>query len=400
MFFRIFFFCFLLANVFGEEPIVLFVGTRPEAIKVIPIYEKLKERNIPAVLCSTGQHAELLQSVLDLFNCQPTYDFQIMKPGQDLSYVTAEVIKKSQELFRKINPSLVIVQGDTASAVSAALAAFFEKIPVAHIEAGLRSNNLNSPFPEEMNRRILTLLSDYHFAPTAEAVLNLLNEDIEKASIFLTGNTIVDSLLHIQNKIDRGEILPSNTITDILDKSMGQKSLLLTAHRRESFGHGLKQIFSAIKEALDHYPHLHVIYPTHPNPAISQMLLEMEMHNLPNLTLLPPLPYQDLVYLLNRVDAIATDSGGIQEEGVSLNKLVFVLRNETDRPEGITKGTAYLVGTDKQNILDHITQFMDGSLDIKASGSSIFGDGTAADQIVDSIEKILLEKNSHSAEIP
>lgn len=396
MMLRVVVFCLFLANIFGQSPIVLVVGTRPEAIKMVPIYQELKQRNLPVVLCSTGQHAELLDSVFDLFDITPQCHFNIMKPGQNLTYITVEVLEKSQELFNELKPALIVVQGDTTSALSAALAAFYARIPVAHVEAGLRTNNLSSPFPEEVNRRILTLLADYHFAPTEEAVHTLLNEGVDPTRVFHTGNTIVDALFNIMNKIEVGELLPSPELVGILKEQQEKqhRTLLLTAHRRESFGEGLMQIFSAIKSALNRYPNLHVIYPVHPNPAIQRLLKQMDMEHLPNLSLLPPLPYHDLVYLLHHVDGIATDSGGIQEEGVSLNKPVFVLRNETDRPEGVSRGTAFLVGTKKEAILDRIAQFMDGTLFTKTPDSSIYGDGSAAERIANILEKALFATES------
>lgn len=360
---------------------------------MIPIYRALQEENIPTFLCSTGQHASLLTDALKVFEVTPDVDLKIMKPDQDLAYVTEIVLNKTKELFKQIDPTLVIVQGDTTSAMSAALAAFYLKIPVVHVEAGLRSGNIQAPFPEEMNRRVITLLASLHFAPTETSVKHLLAEGIKPESVFCTGNTVVDSLQIMLQKLNTGELIPSQALSAAIanHRAEGRKILLLTAHRRESFNGGLKQIFSAVKKTLADNPNLFIIYPMHPNPVIQKTLQEAELHSMPNILVTEPLPYSDLVYVLNAADGVLTDSGGIQEEAVSLNKPVLVLRNETDRPEGIQEGFAILVGTDEAKIVEGVQKMItQGSKSQESPHPLPYGDGQAAKEIVRIIKKEFL----------
>ncbi len=383
----------LSLHVFAAAPgsVLLIVGTRPEAIKMIPLYQKLKEEHIPALLCSTGQHTELLEDVLKIFDVKPDYELNIMKPGQDLFHITETVLEKTKILFEKIKPSLVLVQGDTTSAMAAALAAFYLNIPVGHVEAGLRTGNMRAPFPEEMNRRFIGLIATYHFAPTSLAASNLKKEGIGPDSLFLTGNTVIDALHLIKARIREGSLKPTPLLVETIEKEkkLNHKILLLTAHRRESFEGGLLQIFTAVNKAVKEYPNLFVIYPKHPNPAIQKVIVESEIDKNPNVLIVPALSYQDMVYVLDSVDAVATDSGGVQEEAVSLNKPVLVLRNETDRSEGVQNGGAILVGTQEAKIYEELGKIMNETAKRNSDSSGIYGDGQASQKIADVIKKHL-----------
>lgn len=368
------------------DPVTLVVGTRPEIIKMVPVYWELKRLGIPTRLCSTGQHADLLQELFQIFQVQPDDCLQVMRPGQDLAYVTSAVLEKTTQLFREIHPRVVVVQGDTASAFAAALAAFYLQIPVAHIEAGLRSGNWMKPFPEEMNRRAISLMSSLHFAPTKQSHDILLREGISPERIFCTGNTVVDTLYWMIRSLETGAQKPNPSLEKLLQETRqtGQKILLLTAHRRESFHGGIEQIFEAIRELLLQDPTITVFYPVHPNPTIRQAIVQAGLPNLPRLHLLPPLPYPDLVYLLHAADAVATDSGGVQEETISLGKRVAVLRNETDRPEGLEEGLARLTGCSKTAILESIRWLLSPPPSHTLHpfiGNSPFGDGKAGERI-------------------
>ena len=371
-------------------PVFLIVGTRPEAIKVLPVYQALRARQVPTVLCSTGQHAEMLTEVFSIFDVKPDVELHVMKPGQDLTYLTTSVLTKVQEVIARIKPSLVVVQGDTTSAMAGALAAFYEKVPVAHIEAGLRTGNLQAPFPEELNRRVITLLSTLHFPPTPAAAEQLECEGISKERIFCTGNTVVDALYSIVGKLQTGTLEPLPSLVDLVQaqKKANKTLILLTAHRRESFDGGLLRIFSTMKLALQQDPSLFVVFPAHPNPIVQKALRDSGLDAMANIAIFPPLSYPNLVYLLESSSGVATDSGGISEEAVSLHKPVLILRNETDRPEGVLVGDALLVGTDEEKILSGLQWIMKRPSN-GAESSSPFGDGKASERIAQVVEKYL-----------
>lgn len=375
------------------SPVVLMVGTRPEAIKVLPVYEALQSKGIPTVLCSTGQHRELLEEVFSLYGIQPDYDFQVMKPNQDLFYLTTEIMEKTKELFQDLKPSMVVVQGDTTSVMAATLAAFYLKIPVAHVEAGLRSGNLQRPFPEELNRRIVTLGATLHFAPTEYAAEALKREGVDSSKIFITGNPVVDALHGIVKKLHDGKLHATEMVREVVEANRDRKLILLTAHRRESFGEGLTNIFQAVKKALERDPNLFVIYPRHPNPNITEALKASKLDQMENIWITSSLPYQDLVYILDSVDGVATDSGGIQEEAVSLNKTTLVLREETDRPEAIHLGTAYLVGTEYGKVFRSIRSIEKSPPKKMDSDKSPYGDGHASMRIAHQIAVFLKEQS-------
>lgn len=374
----------------NEKPVVLMVGTRPEAIKMIPLYQALKNANVPTLLCSTGQHRELLDEVMNFYGVEPDCDFHLMKPGQDLFHITENAMKKAREFFDQVKPSLVVVQGDTTSAMSSALAAFYLKIPVAHLEAGLRSHNLQRPFPEELNRRVISLCASLHFAPTEHSAELLRSEGFPDEAITITGNTVVDALYGIVERVESGLIAPNWDVVGKISeqKKLGKKIMLLTAHRRESFDGGIEEIFKAVKRAMIEDPNLFVFYPRHPNPAITKALTSVHLDEMPGIHITSSIPYQDLVYVMNACDLIATDSGGIQEEGVSLGKPTFVLRNETDRPEGLKHGTAVLVGTDQEKIFKSI-QSVKKTTTGNEKHPSPYGDGHAAEKCVAKIKEFL-----------
>lgn len=374
-----------------KGPVVLIVGTRPEAIKMIPVYMALKRQKIATVLCSTGQHREMIDEIFTLFSLQADFDLKIMIPDQDLFHVTQEVLSKTQSLFKELQPSLVVVQGDTTSAMTAALSAFYLKIPVAHVEAGLRTKNIYAPFPEEVNRHIISVIATYHFAPTKLAVSRLLEEGVSEKSIFCTGNTVVDALQSVLAKIEKKEIAPSQVIAETIKKCLRErkKIVLLTAHRRESFNGGLKQIFTAIKKALEIHPELFIIYPMHPNPYIQEVVFKEKLADVQNMLITSPLSYHDIVFLLSAADGVLTDSGGIQEEAISMQKPVLILRNETDRSEGLQEGLVELVGTDVAKIVAGIDRIVNGQAADKNSRSSIYGDGQASKRIVQVVQKFL-----------
>lgn len=363
------------------KPVVLVVGTRPEGIKMIPVYLALKKAGIPTLLCSTMQHTQLLSEVFDIFGVTPDFVLNVMRMGQDLFYVTQSILQKSKELFLQLDPAMVLVHGDTTTTMASAMAAFYLKIPVGHVEAGLRTDTLLSPFPEEMNRRVTATLSGYHFAPTAAAMANLLAQGVQRSHIFCVGNTVVDALRLMRTKIDQQEVTVNSRLQKLIQQCKKQKKkiLLLTAHRRESFDGGLVQIFSAIKERLQKDKNLFCFYPYHPNPNVIKAMHKVGLATLDNIALVEPVPYQDMINVMLAADVVITDSGGLQEEAVSLGKSVLVLRETTERAEGMWAGLAHLVGTDK----DAIITALDATLksDLKKSVTAVYGDGYAAEKI-------------------
>jgi UDP-N-acetylglucosamine 2-epimerase (non-hydrolysing) len=383
-----------------QNPIVLVVATRPDAIKLAPIYLQLKKANLPVVLCSTTQHRHLLQQVLELFNLSPDISLDIMKDNQSLAYITDSVLQKLSDLFKQITPQLVIVQGDTTSAYAAALAAFYQQLPIAHVEAGLRTGNLYAPFPEELNRVFITQISSLHFAPTPLPVLNLLHEGVTSNKIFCVGNTIVDALHLIRNGIETGRINITPSLLQLVKncKSQYKRMVLLTTHRRESFGHGIKQTLSAIKKYATLHPEVCIVFPIHPNPQVGAVVQSLLLHNCKNIFCLDPLAYNDLVYILSAVDWVITDSGGIQEEASCLGKQVIVLREHTERVEIIWEGLATMVGTNYQAILDALETLHARHENV--SSRFVYGDGKAAERIVAIIRKNLSQLKILPAQIP
>jgi UDP-N-acetylglucosamine 2-epimerase (non-hydrolysing) len=366
-----------------KNPIVLVVGTRAETIKLLPVYLALKQAGFPTLLCATFQHSELLKQVCNIFKVIPDFNLGIMRKNQDLFYITQAVLEKTRKVYQQVKPSLVIVHGDTTTTMAAALAAFYLHIPIAHVEAGLRTGDMQAPFPEEMNRKVVGQIANYHFAPTAFSTANLLAEGVARERVFCTGNTIVDALYWIRNCIRQGSVSVDQEIVDHVTacKQQGKKMVLLTAHRRESFNGGLLRVFQTIKQFAYAHPDVEIFYPYHPNPNVIAAIEASKINNISNVWIHKPLLYKDLIYLLMAVDWVATDSGGIQEEAVSLGKLVLVLRDKTERWEGVWEGSEILVGTNKKRLLEKMEEIykMD---DASITPSSVYGDGNASKTIV------------------
>jgi UDP-N-acetylglucosamine 2-epimerase (non-hydrolysing) len=380
-----------------EKPVLLVVGTRPEGIKMMPVYSALKKAGIPTLLCCTGQHSTLLTQVFDLFNVAPDIDFGITRPGQNLEYITANVLQKTGELLRTVHPALVLVQGDTTSAMAAAMAAFYEGIPVGHVEAGLRTYNLASPFPEEMNRRVIRLFATYHFAPTPQAAAFLLAERVEHTRVFCTGNTVVDALQSIQKCLEQNLMSIEQPIIDLIayGKKHGKKIMLLTVHRRESFAGGIATVLQTIKKFLQEHPEVVCVYPYHPNPVVVETIKDTALSGVANMKLLEPLAYKELVYLLLHADLVVTDSGGIQEEATSIGKTTLILRENTERMEGVWAGLAQLVGTDETKIMYALTAWLSDEK-VSITHHTFFGDGCASERIADIINSELFTPSKYA----
>lgn len=368
-----------------KDPIVVIAGTRPEAIKMVPVYLALKQAQLPLFLCATMQHDQLLYDVFNLFNIVPDIDLGVMRINQDLFYITQSLLQKSKELYQRIKPSLVLVQGDTTSSMACALAAFYMRIPIGHIEAGLRTYDITAPFPEESNRRFIAAMASFHFAPTQQTANHLIAEGINSQSIYCTGNTVVDALRIAKDAISKGLMCVSEKIKQQIICCKHAKVILFTMHRRESFNGSLVQVLQTLVTFLKNNPTVYCFYPYHPNPHVINAIKEVGLTDLPNCFLSEPLIYPDLVYLLDRADLVVTDSGGIQEEAVSLGKTVLVLREKTERQEGIVCGLAHLVGTDVHVMQEYLSKYIhELPLD---NVCTVYGDGYAANRIVEIIEK-------------
>lgn len=357
-------------------------GTRPEAIKMIPVILAIK--SFPMEFCCrvvvTGQHRHMLDQVLGLFKIKADYDLDIMSAGQTLTDITVKVLKGLESVFTKELPDLVLVHGDTTTAAAAALSAFYKKIPVGHVEAGLRSFDKLNPYPEELNRVIADAICNLHFAPTSSSKENLLNENIRTENIFVTGNTGIDTLKMAIENIERGQFpLPEEKIVSLTKNPF----VLVTAHRRENFGNSFANICEAISEISDLYPHNSFIYPVHPNPNVSETVNKI-LKGKQNIHLLAPLEYNEILYLMNKCLFVLTDSGGLQEEAPSFGKPVLVLRDVTERPEAVEAGTVRIVGTEKANIKKWIQKLFDDEniYRLMANAVNPYGDGNAAKRIV------------------
>ena len=379
------------------KKVLIIFGTRPEAIKMASIIKKLRAEGskLKVVICVTGQHRGMLDQVLTIFDILPDYDLAIMREDQDLFDVTANSLIGLKDVLKNENPDLVLVQGDTTTAFVAALASYYLKIRIAHIEAGLRTYEKYSPYPEEKNRHIISVLVDFHFAPTAAAESNLLKEGIPSEKMWVTGNTVIDALLEVCSR-QESESSMESWITFFKNKynlslrTNNQKLILITGHRRESFGEGLKNICMALKEIAKKREDVTIVYPVHPNPNVKQPVKAILNGN-SNIRLIEPLEYEPFVFLMNQAYLILTDSGGIQEEAPSLGKPVLVMRNTTERPEGIEAGTAKLAGTDRSTIVNEVFKLLDDSIlyNNMAKSMNPYGDGKAAGRIVDIIEQVL-----------
>lgn len=363
---------------------VLFIlGTRPEAIKLAPLFEAAKNaENLEPELCITAQHREMLDQVLDFFGQTADYDLNLMTPGQSLFGITARAIEALEPVLEQSNPDVVIVQGDTTTAFIGALAAYYKQIKVAHVEAGLRTYNKYSPFPEEMNRSLVSRLADYHFAPTDKAAQHLAAEGIDESSIFQVGNTVIDALFLALKTLEKNGVSDIAQFFEFLD--FDRRIVLITGHRRESFGKPFQNIFEAIKTLAQQYPGAQFVYPVHLNPNIRDRVQQV-LGDTKNIHLIEPLSYPYLVWLMNQSYLILTDSGGIQEEAPSLGKPVLVMRDVTERPEGIDAGVSKLVTTDKDLIISSVCELMDDAVAYKAMSGATnpYGDGMSSAKILD-----------------
>ncbi len=383
---------------------VLFVfGTRPEAIKMAPLVKTFQkdEEVFKTLVCVTGQHREMLDQVLRLFEITPDYDLNIMKQGQDLYDITSRVLLGMREVLKDTCPDVVLVHGDTTTSVAAALAAFYQQIPVAHIEAGLRTYNIYSPWPEEMNRQITGRIATYHFAPTELSRDNLIKENVNPNSILVTGNTVIDALHQVVRKIKQDSVLDSELETllrtfgyDVNRLKKGKKLVLITGHRRENFGEGFMGICRAIKYLSEKYENVDFVYPMHLNPHVRQPIHAVfgeDLRNLRNLFFIEPLEYLSFVYLMEKATIVLTDSGGIQEEAPGLGKPVLVMRNTTERPEALKAGTVKLVGTDYSTIITEVSNLLDNQDYYNEMSQALnpYGDGNACDRIVNYIRERL-----------
>lgn len=363
--------------------ILCIVGTRPEAVKMAPVIKVLQnQKGVALQVVATAQHREMLDQVLSLFNIQPDHDLNMMRPNQSLASLTARLIEGLDELFRRIKPDVVLAQGDTTTVMVAALAAFYQKALFGHIEAGLRTGDLNNPFPEEMNRIVAGRLARWHFTPTVSARDNLLREGIADSVIHVTGNTVIDALLDVS----------SRSVEVGLDLTPTQRVILVTAHRRENFGQPLLNIIQALQQIAAANPDVQIVYPVHPNPNIFEPV-HQGLASLPNITLCQPLDYAPFIALMKRSYLILSDSGGVQEEAPALAKPVLVLRAETERPEAVTAGVVRLVGTETATIVAQTQHLLDDQTAYQAlaQGISPYGDGHAAQRIV----KILMQDLAH-----
>jgi UDP-N-acetylglucosamine 2-epimerase (non-hydrolysing) len=361
-------------------------GTRPEAIKMAPLVRQLQTaQGIDSRVCVTAQHRQMLDQVLELFEIRPDHDLDVMRPGQDLFTITNEILQSIRGVYEAERPDAVLVHGDTTTTFAASLAAFYLRIPVGHVEAGLRTGNLLSPWPEEANRRLTGALAQWHFAPTDTARENLRRENVPDAQIVVTGNTVIDALLQVQARL-----ATSASLRDSLARNFpflrGGRLLLITGHRRENFGDGFERICEAIAALARRYPDMDLLYPVHLNPNVREPVNRL-LSNIPNVHLIEPQDYLPFVYLMTRATVILTDSGGIQEEAPSLGKPVLVMRDTTERPEAVAAGTVRLVGTDARAIIAGVSQLLDdrGEYERMSFAHNPYGDGRACERIVDAL---------------
>lgn len=379
------------------KKIMLVFGTRPEAIKMAPLVKEFQKHpdEFQTIVCATGQHRQMLDQVLSLFEIAPDYDLAIMKQGQDLYDVTARVLTGMRDILKEVQPDVVLVHGDTSTSTAAALAAFYQQIPVGHVEAGLRTNNMYSPWPEEMNRQLTGRIATYNFAPTLLSKSNLLKENINPDSIIVTGNTVIDALHQVVAKIKTDANLSAElgmafqqSGYDVTRLDEGRKLILITGHRRENFGDGFIQMCTAIKDLTQKYPDVDFVYPMHLNPNVRKPIHEVfgeDLSNLSNMFFIEPLEYLSFVYLMEKSAIVLTDSGGIQEEAPGLGKPVLVMRDTTERPEALDAGTVKLVGTDYDKILNEVSILLDDDDAYKKMSMAVnpYGDGLACERIID-----------------
>lgn len=370
------------------KKILIVFGTRPEAIKMVPLVKEFEKHTdfFDMKVCVTAQHREMLDQVLELFDIEPDFDLNIMAPGQDLYDITSKVLLGMRNVLNTFKPDIVLVHGDTTTTISTTLAAFYQQIPVGHVEAGLRTGNIYSPWPEEANRLLTTQITKYHFAPTETNKANLLKEHIEEKNIIVTGNTVIDTLFMVLDKIKTDTSLEQNIHTEIKAKGFlitERIIVLVTGHRRENFGDGFLNICSALRELAEQHPEVDFVYPVHLNPNVQKPVREI-LTGIDNVYLIHPLDYLPFVYLLSKAYLVLTDSGGVQEEAPSLGKPVLVMRDTTERPEAVEAGTVLLIGTDKEGIKTNVSSLLESeTLYQKMSyAHNPYGDGNACAKIV------------------
>lgn len=378
------------------KKILLTFGTRPEAIKMAPLILELNKHRdkVKTIVCVTGQHREMLDQVLSIFKIKPDYDLNIMKKGQDLYDITSKVLLGLRDIFKQTQPDIVLVHGDTTTSMAAALAAYYQQIPVGHVEAGLRTYNIYSPWPEEINRQLIDRISNYNFSPTSTSSANLINEGVNKETIHITGNTVIDSLYWVVNKIKFDEQLNIELKDEIktfgydIDRLQGNRRMvLITGHRRENLGDGFIHIAQAIQELSTQFPDVDFVYPMHLNPNVRKSIHEVlgnDLLHFSNMFFIEPLEYLSFIYMMEKADIVLTDSGGIQEEAPSLKKPVLVMRDTTERPEAVEAGTVILVGTDKEKIVSNVSKLLTNHNHYQQMAKAInpYGDGKACERIV------------------
>lgn len=365
-------------------------GTRPEAIKMAPLALKLAEtQGLDARVCVTAQHREMLDQVLELFELKPDYDLDIMKPGQDLTDVTTNILQGMKPVLADFKPDVVLVHGDTATTFATSLAAYYQQIAVGHVEAGLRTGNIYSPWPEEANRKLTGAITTYHFAPTDISKQNLLNEAVSESAITVTGNTVIDALLSVSEKFKTDAALNNRMAEEFSFLDENKKLILVTGHRRESFGGGFERICQALAATAEAHPECQIVYPVHLNPNVQEPVNRL-LNGVDNITLIKPQDYLPFVYLMNKAHIILTDSGGIQEEAPSLGKPVLVMRDTTERPEAVKAGTVKLVGTDVEVIKQQLSLLLTNDKEYKemSFAHNPYGDGKACEKIIE----VLMEK--------
>lgn len=382
------------------KKVMLVFGTRPEAIKMAPLVKELQKQSdvFETIVCVTGQHRQMLDQVLKLFEITPDYDLDIMRQGQDLTDVTSRVLTGMRDVFTKVKPDVVLVHGDTTTSTAAAMAAFYQQIPVGHVEAGLRTHNIYSPWPEEMNRQITGRIATYHFAPTALSRRNLVAEGVADGQITVTGNTVIDALYMVVDKIRHDADLQrelrvelSEAGYDVTRLTCGKKLVLITGHRRENFGDGFISMCRAIKSLTEKYPEVDFVYPMHLNPNVRKPIHEVFGENLDglgNMFFIEPLEYLSFVSLMEKASIVLTDSGGIQEEAPSLGKPVLVMRDTTERPEALDAGTVKLVGTDFDVIVSEVSRLLDDDKAYSMMSNAVnpYGDGLACARISQTLQ--------------
>jgi UDP-N-acetylglucosamine 2-epimerase (non-hydrolysing) len=375
------------------KKILLVFGTRPEAIKMAPLVKELQKDkvNFDTKVCVTAQHREMLDQVLDLFQITPDYDLNVMRSDQNLYDITSNILLNIKIVLEQFKPEIVLVHGDTATTFATSLAAYYQKIKIGYIEAGLRTGDLYSPWPEEGNRRLTTVLASYHFAPTKTSKKNLLNEGVNEAEITVTGNTVIDALKLVLKKLDTDKYLKSKIESSIIQsgfKGVNSKFILVTGHRRENFGQGFLNICEALKILAENNPNINILYPVHLNPNVRKPVNEL-LSNIENIYLVEPFQYEEFIYLMSKSYLILTDSGGIQEEAPSLGKPVLVMRDTTERPEAVEAGTVKLVGSNRDNIIKEV-QYLLNNLDEyyrMSKSNNPYGNGCASSNILKILKK-------------